>query len=223
MDLDDVRVLDLGEEPPLGERGGHRVVVAGVEQALEHDPAVGDVAVLGEVDPAHAAVGEAADDLVLAGDDVAGGELRREREVRAAARGRSPRSDPARRRARARPGSSQRAQNRRDSATARVSEHGGGGVAERRRRDLDEPGAQTARGRAGATSGRAPDGRTVGGRGLRGDRDRDCARRRGAIPQMSQYPSRTLPSQSGCSQFIAARPGSRERAAPRRAGRSGAA
>ncbi len=39
-DLDDVRVLDLGEEPPLGERGRHRVLVAGAEQALEHDPAV---------------------------------------------------------------------------------------------------------------------------------------------------------------------------------------
>ena len=39
-DLDDVRVLDLGEEAALGERGRHRVVVAGVQQSLEHDPAL---------------------------------------------------------------------------------------------------------------------------------------------------------------------------------------
>ena len=28
VDLDDVRVLDLGEEPPLGQGGGHGVLVA---------------------------------------------------------------------------------------------------------------------------------------------------------------------------------------------------
>ena len=59
VDLDDERVLDLGEELPLGDGRGERVGVAGVQQALEHDPAVGDVAVAGEVDPAEAAVGEA--------------------------------------------------------------------------------------------------------------------------------------------------------------------
>ena len=77
VDLDDQRVLDLGEELLLGDGGGERVGVAGVEQALQHHPPVGDVAVLREVDPAHAAVGERADDLVLAGDHVAGLQLRR--------------------------------------------------------------------------------------------------------------------------------------------------
>ena len=83
-DLHDVRVLDLGEEQPLGERRRHRLLVAGVQQALQHDPAIGDVAVLREVDPAEAAVGEAADDLVLLGDDLTGAQLRTEREGRAA-------------------------------------------------------------------------------------------------------------------------------------------
>ena len=95
VDLDDVGVLDLGQEPALGEGGGHRVLVAAVEQALEHDPAVGDVAVAGEVDPAQPAVGQAADDLVLTADQVSPrGELGGERERRAAASGRSPRCGP---------------------------------------------------------------------------------------------------------------------------------
>ena len=38
-------VLDLGQEAPLGQRRGHGVVVAGVDEALQHDPAVGDLAV----------------------------------------------------------------------------------------------------------------------------------------------------------------------------------
>jgi hypothetical protein len=79
-DLDDVGMLDLGQEASLGQRRLHRVAVAGVEQPLEHHPAVGDVAILGQVDPAHATVGETADDLVLAGDDVARAKLRVERE-----------------------------------------------------------------------------------------------------------------------------------------------
>ena len=65
-------MLHLGEELPLGDRGLERVGVAGVEQALEHDVAVGHVAVAGEVDPAEAAVRDAADDLVLAADEIAG-------------------------------------------------------------------------------------------------------------------------------------------------------
>ena len=72
VDLDDQRVLDLGEELLLGDGRGERVGVTGVEQALEHHPAVGDVAVLGEVDPAEAAVRDRADHLVLAADEVAG-------------------------------------------------------------------------------------------------------------------------------------------------------
>ena len=84
VDLDDQRVLDLGEELLLGDGRGQRVGVAGVEQALEHDPAVGDVAVAGQVDPAEAAVGEGADDLVLPADEVAGLQLGREGELLAA-------------------------------------------------------------------------------------------------------------------------------------------
>ena len=84
VDLDDERVLDLREEALLGDGGGQRVGVAGVEQALEHDPAVGDVLVAREVDPAEAAVGEAARDLVLPGDQVTGVQLGREGERLAA-------------------------------------------------------------------------------------------------------------------------------------------
>ena len=71
VDLDDQWVLDGRQELllRLGCRAG--VLIAGVEQALQHHPAVGDVAVAGEVDPAHAAVGEGALDLVLAGDEFA--------------------------------------------------------------------------------------------------------------------------------------------------------
>ena len=86
VDLDDQRVLDLGQELPLGDRGGEGVGVAGVQQALEHHPAVGHVAVAGEVDPAETAVGEAAGDLVLAADQVARLQLGRERERVAALR-----------------------------------------------------------------------------------------------------------------------------------------
>ena len=71
VDLDDERVLDLRQELPLGDGGGERVGVAGVQQALEHDPAVGHVPVAGDVDPAETAVGECAGDLVLAADEVA--------------------------------------------------------------------------------------------------------------------------------------------------------
>jgi hypothetical protein len=86
VDLDDDRVLDLGEELLLGHRGTERVGVAGVEQTLHHDPPVVHVAVAGEVDPAHAAVCEAADDLVLTAEQGARGELRIEVERGAALR-----------------------------------------------------------------------------------------------------------------------------------------
>ena len=78
VDLEDERVLHLGEELALGDRGFERVRVAGVQQALEHDVALGHVVVAGEVDPAEPAVRDAADDFVLAADDVAGVQLRRE-------------------------------------------------------------------------------------------------------------------------------------------------
>ena len=86
VDLEDQRVLHLGEELALGDRGLERVLVAGVQQALEHDVPVGHVAVAGEVDPAEAAVRDAADDFVLAADEIARVQLRRERVRRPALR-----------------------------------------------------------------------------------------------------------------------------------------
>jgi hypothetical protein len=86
VDADDVGVLDLGEERALGRRRLLRLRVAAVQQALEHHPAFAHVVVARQVDPAQAAVGQAAQDLVLAGDEVALLQLGQER-VRGAARG----------------------------------------------------------------------------------------------------------------------------------------
>ena len=86
VDLDDQRVLDLGQVLLLGHGGPRRVGVAGVQQTLEHHPAIVDVAIVGEVDPAHPAVGEAADHFVLTADERAGLQLRVEVERRAALR-----------------------------------------------------------------------------------------------------------------------------------------
>ena len=84
VDLHDQRVLDLRQELLLDD--GHRegVGVAGVEQTLQHHPPVGDVLVLGEVDPAETAVGEAARHLVLVRHQVTWLELRGEGELVAA-------------------------------------------------------------------------------------------------------------------------------------------
>ena len=76
VDLDDVRVVDAGEEPALVERVGDRLRVSAVDHTLEDAPHVVDLAVPGEVDPAEPPVGEAAHDLVLPADDVAAPELR---------------------------------------------------------------------------------------------------------------------------------------------------
>lgn len=78
VDPHDVGVLDLREEAPLRDRGRHGVLVAGVQQALEHHPPVRDGPVHREVDPAEAAVREAARDLVLAVDQVTRVQLRHE-------------------------------------------------------------------------------------------------------------------------------------------------
>ena len=90
VDLHDVRVVDLDQEPAFGDGRGHRVRIAGVDQSLEDDPAVGagvaDVAVPAEVDPAEAAVGERAEDLVALVDQVARLQRRDERERRPVAR-----------------------------------------------------------------------------------------------------------------------------------------
>ncbi len=52
VDLDDVGVLDLGQELLLGHRRRHRGRVAGVDQSFEDHPAVVHVVVAGQVDPA---------------------------------------------------------------------------------------------------------------------------------------------------------------------------
>ena len=104
VDLEDERVLHLGEEPTLGDRGLERVLVAGVQQALEHDVPVRHVAVVGEIDPAEPAVRDAADHCVLPADQITRVQLRREASTASGTSGRTPRSDRRRRRARARRG-----------------------------------------------------------------------------------------------------------------------
>ena len=75
VDPDDVGVFHLGEGEGFGGSGGHRVGVAGMHETLEHHPAVVDVAVDGQVDPAEAAVGDAAAHFVLPADQVAARKL----------------------------------------------------------------------------------------------------------------------------------------------------
>src|SRR5439155_2445985 len=155
MDLDDVRMVDGDQEPALGHGRGDRVRVAGVDQALEHDPAVragvADVAVPGQVDPAQAAVGQRAEDLVPVVDRLAGLQPRHEGVPGAALRAEAlGATGPA---VAAAPG--------RFAAVAtealrlrylRVLLHGAGRVAQRDRRYLDEVGAQPAP--AGAAAAR---------------------------------------------------------------------
>ena len=86
VDLEDERVLHFGEELALGDGGLERVGVAGVQQSLQDDVALGHVVVTPEIDPAEPAVRDAADHLVLAADDVACVQLGCERVRRAALR-----------------------------------------------------------------------------------------------------------------------------------------
>jgi hypothetical protein len=86
VDLDDQRVLDLGEVLLLGHRGTRVHRGRRVEQALQHDPPVVHVAIAGQVDPAHPTVREAADHLVLATEHIAGVQLGIEIETRTARR-----------------------------------------------------------------------------------------------------------------------------------------
>src|SRR5581483_7487746 len=119
----------------------------------EHHPTVGHVAVAGQVDPAHPAMGEAANDLVLAGHQLVRAELGLERErgsaLAAEARGPSRRIVAS---------TTHRLIAARAEAAALGDERGGlvedrvGRVAERHRRDLDQPGPEApARARAGPT------------------------------------------------------------------------
>ena len=78
VDADDVGVLHGRQELAFGHGGGRGRFVGRVQQPLEHHPAI-EHGVLGQVDPAQSAVGQAALDLVLVGDDVARLERRDER------------------------------------------------------------------------------------------------------------------------------------------------
>ncbi len=84
VDADDVRVFDPGEGEDLGLGHGHRLGVAGVQQALEDHPAVFDVAVDRQIDPAEAAVRDASLDFVLPTHSVATRKLGNKRISRAA-------------------------------------------------------------------------------------------------------------------------------------------
>ena len=84
VDPDNVRVFHLGQELPFGDRRRHGVRVSGIQQAFQYHPAVADVAVPGQVDPAEPAEGEAAEHLVLPCHQIARLQLRAEREPGAA-------------------------------------------------------------------------------------------------------------------------------------------
>ncbi len=77
-DLHDARVGHLGEELAFGHRHGLSLGVAEVQQALENHPAVTDIAIDGQIDPAEAAVRDAALHLVLAADQLVRAEKRPE-------------------------------------------------------------------------------------------------------------------------------------------------
>ena len=86
VDLDDAGMVHHGEELTFGDGDRLRLLSARLEQALEHHPPIAHVAVDRQIDPADAAVGDAALDVVLAGHQLAGLQLWREREQRAAMR-----------------------------------------------------------------------------------------------------------------------------------------
>lgn len=172
VDPHDVGVLDLREEAPLGDRGGHRVLVAGVEQALEDHPAVRHRAVHRQVDPAETAVRQAAHDLVLAVDDVAALQLRDER-VRVAALGAEALRAPG--------VLTPRTPHRRPAVGARaeplalghlrVLQHHRARVGPRHPGDLDQTGAESAAGgRTGGRAGAAHRHRTARGAARHGAR-----------------------------------------------------
>ena len=141
VDADDVRVFHLGEELALGDRGRHGVRVPGVQQALKHHPAVADVAVAGQVDPAEPAEGEAAEHLVLPRHQITRLQLRAEREpgaaVAAEAFGQPGAPVPA-----APDGLIAAGAEAPVLRDLRVGEYGAGRVTVGHRRDLDQPRAE---------------------------------------------------------------------------------
>ena len=72
VDLDDAGMVHHGEELALGDGDLLRLLSAGLKEAFEHHPAVADVAVDRQIDPADAAVSDAPLNVVLAGDHLAG-------------------------------------------------------------------------------------------------------------------------------------------------------
>ncbi len=80
VDLDDVRMFDLRQELAFGDSGRGGGLVLGIEQALEHHPhvaaAMGQVEVLGQIDPPEPTVGDASGHAVLTRHQVAFPELR---------------------------------------------------------------------------------------------------------------------------------------------------
>ena len=74
----DIRVLHLSQELPFSDGGLHGIRVSGIQQSLQHHPAVADVAVTRQVDPAEPAEGEAAEHFILPGHHIAFGQLRSE-------------------------------------------------------------------------------------------------------------------------------------------------
>ena len=139
------------------------VRVVGVDQALEHDPPIGHVAVAGQVDPTHPAMGQATGDLVLTGNEIIGRQRRLERErlaALAAEAGRTPRSSVVAATHRLAAGRTEAPLLRHE----RVRHDSVGGIARGNVRDLDESGTEA--------RARAPD---AASRRLASRRWRGCA------------------------------------------------
>jgi hypothetical protein len=149
----DIGVLHLSQELPLGHGGRHGIRVPGIQQPLQYHPAVADVAVARQVDPAEPAEGEAAEHLVLPGHQLAGRQLRGKREPGAAV--------PAEPLGQARPAVSAPPDGLLAAGAKapvlrhlRVGEHGTGRVAVRHGRDLHQAGPELpARGPAAGPPG----------------------------------------------------------------------
>ena len=177
IDPDDIRVLHLGQELALGDRDRHGVRVPRVQQALEHHPAVADVAVPGQVDPAEPAEGEAAEHLILPGHQFARLQLGAEREAGAAVP-----AEPLGQPRPAVPAAPDRLLAARAEAPAlrhlRVGEHGAGRVAVGHRRDLDQSRPEPAARRPAAGPPGTPGARCPAADRRPGPRGRRSSRRR---------------------------------------------
>ncbi len=203
VDTDDARVLDLGEEPAFGDGRllGRRV--SGVEQALEHDPPVAEVVVHGQVDPAEPAVGEAAEHLVLARDQLAGCQPRRERE-RVAAVGAEPLDEPRLPVPAAADGPVARAAEPLALRYLRVLQHRGRRVPGRYRGDVHQPRAQMPPRRPDAAragpAAAGPAGAAGPARGRRARRPMTCLARPRRAPGPCRRCRSTRPGSSRRSQ-----------------------